>query len=242
MKSVPAGETGLAAMSATVGSRDYSLPAEHDLWRLVLQTRLNGTGSMVCTNEYGQVLPSFGSSSLFVDLRPTREQVAATSEPAAREELAGLLTLPVDRKVRSLAAALSLNKSQLARILRVSRPTVYSWLQGTEPGPANLERLHELLTILGGASVSGAKPLNTRFVRHRSRIDEPSILESLSEETLASARIIDALKKARELETAAARRRSEREERLRSRGFEEPDAARRREQLATNMALKPWPR
>lgn len=235
-------ETALTATPEIVALRDYPVPAEHNLWRLVLEPSLTSTGGMVYTDEYGPALPCFGSSSLIVDLRPTLKKVQTTSELVAREELPGLLALPVAQKVRDLANALSLNKSQLAQILRVTRPTVYSWLQGTEPGPANIERLHGLLTVLGGASVSGTAPLSARFVRHRPGIKELSILELLSQEALAPDRIVDALKKARELETEAASRRSEREERLRSRGFEELNAARRREQLATNMALKAWPR
>ena len=41
-----------------------------------------------------------------------------------------IFTLPVARQVRELQAALSVNKSELARILRVTRPTVYDWLDG----------------------------------------------------------------------------------------------------------------
>ena len=44
-------------------------------------------------------------------------------------------TLPIARQVRELQAALSVNKSELARILRVSRPTVYDWLDGGSPTP-----------------------------------------------------------------------------------------------------------
>ena len=40
---------------------------------------------------------------------------------------------PVAGQVRELRAALSVNKSELAKILRVSRPTVYAWLDGKKP-------------------------------------------------------------------------------------------------------------
>ena len=42
-------------------------------------------------------------------------------------------TLPIADQVRELQTALSVNKSELARILRVSRPTVYDWLGGGQP-------------------------------------------------------------------------------------------------------------
>ena len=50
----------------------------------------------------------------------------ATSRFAARSH--HISTLPVADQVRELQTALSVNKSELARILRVSRPTVYDWL------------------------------------------------------------------------------------------------------------------
>ena len=49
-------------------------------------------------------------------------------------------TLPIGRQVRELQAALSVNKSDLARILRVSRPTVYDWLDGGEANADNRSR------------------------------------------------------------------------------------------------------
>lgn len=157
-------------------------------------------------------------------------------------EIPDYLAWPIADKVRNLAAALSLNKSQLARILRVTRPTVCSWLQGQEPGAANTGRLHALLRSLSLGSVSGAMPLNARFVRQRSETGEPSLLESLSEEEPAWDRIVEALKAVRRLGNLADQEYAALEERPRSRGFEEADASRRRDQLAKNMALKPWPK
>jgi len=48
-----------------------------------------------------------------------------------------VVTLPVARQAWELQAALSINKSELARILRVSRPTVYEWLDDGEPNAGN---------------------------------------------------------------------------------------------------------
>ena len=52
-----------------------------------------------------------------------------------------IATLPIARQVRELQAALSVNKSEVARILRVSRPTVYDWLEGGEPNAGNRVRI-----------------------------------------------------------------------------------------------------
>ena len=151
------------------------------------------------------------------------------------------LTWPIADKVRNLAAALSVNKSELAVILRVRRPTIYSWLEGGEPDAANAERLNLLLRALSRASVSGTSPLNARFVRQRAEDGGPSLLELLNEEEPAFGSMVEALKTVRRLGDLADQEQAALEARLQARGFEEIDAERRREQLARNTALKPWP-
>ena len=56
--------------------------------------------------------------------------------------------LPIAGQVRELQAALSVNKSELARILRVSRPTVYDWLDCGEPTADNRSRIRMLLRLV----------------------------------------------------------------------------------------------
>ncbi len=82
---------------------------------------------------------------------------------------ANLLPLPVTEQVTDLATALSLNKSQLARILKVTRATVDSWRRGGEPSATTVTRLRRLVSLLSLSSVSGTAPLNARFVRHPSK-------------------------------------------------------------------------
>ena len=156
-------------------------------------------------------------------------------------ELASLLALPVAEQVRHLAAALSLNRSQVARILKVTRATVDSWRQGGEPSPVAAARLQSVLSILALVSVSGTAPLNARFAHHRPDPGRPAVIELLGEEELVVDRIVEAIRTAQALEETAAQRSRDREERLRARGFEEPDEATPRSQLALNMALKKWP-
>ena len=83
------------------------------------------------------------------------------------------VALPVIEQMQELQAALSLNKAQLAGILRVTRPTLYDWLRGREPNAANAGRVDTLLRILARASVSSASPLNARFVARSLEIDAP---------------------------------------------------------------------
>ena len=73
-------------------------------------------------------------------------------------------TLPVADQVRELQTALSVNKSELARILRVSRPTVYDWLDDGQPNADNVSRIQTVLRLLSGCRVSASNPLFPRFV------------------------------------------------------------------------------
>ena len=77
---------------------------------------------------------------------------------AGSTDAANLLAVPVGEQVRELATALSLNRFQLARVLKVTQATVDSWRQGGEPSPIAAARLRNLLCILALASVSGTAP------------------------------------------------------------------------------------
>ena len=177
-----------------------------------------------------------GSSPLVHDRRSIERALQVWSG------LANVVILPVSEQVQELLAALSLNKSQLAQILRVTRPTIYEWLRGNRPNAVNEKRLSTLLRILDNTSVSSVAPLNARFVRQRTALNTPSLIEQLSEEYLNEGRLVQIIKEIRTLGDAAFQRRASREDRLRSLGFEEPNQEQRREQLARNVALKNWPK
>ena len=152
-----------------------------------------------------------------------------------------VLNLSIPEQMQELQAALSLNKSQLTRVLRVSRPALYDWFRGKEPNPAHASRLRALLRCLARARVSGASPLNARFVRRSGDLDGPALLDLLSEERIEEDRVVGAIEQARALGDTANRKRANREERLRGLGFEDSGPKQRREQLAWNMALRDWP-
>ena len=152
-----------------------------------------------------------------------------------------IVALPVIEQMQEVQAVLSLNKAQLAGILRVTRPTLYDWLHGREPNAANAGRVDTLLRILAQGSVSSASPLNARYVARPVEIDAPSLIELLGEESLDEDRVIRAIERSRALADSASRRQTAREERLRTLGFEELGGEQRRRQLATNVALRKWP-
>ena len=177
------------------------------------------------------VFPRITSSSR-IDRRCVVQVVVYLSDASA---------LPVARQVRELRAALSLNKSELARILRVTRPTVYDWLDGGEPNPDNVARIGQLLRLVSQARVSSRNPLFPRFVRSPLDPGGQALLDLLGEETIAESAVKDAMHRAKGLGDAIDTRRRQREARLREAGFEEPDDDQRTRNLATNLALMPWP-
>ena len=149
----------------------------------------------------------------------------------------GFEAMPVADQLRELCAALSLSKSRLARILRVNRLTVHEWYEGKEPNSINGERIRILMGVLMRNGVSGVRPLNARFVRQPLRFNDPSLLDLLCEDPLDEERIAYALQGVRDLGTAACLVRKNREDRLRTLGFEEPSAEQRRERLARIVAV-----
>lgn len=152
-----------------------------------------------------------------------------------------VFTLTVAEKLRELQAALSVNKSQLARILRVTRPTVYDWLAGGEPNRDNLARIHILLRCVTDASVSGARPLNARFLGQPDKGDATTLVDLLQQPNIDEDVLGEEIKRVKTLSDAARERDQEREARLRREGFEEVDAEQRKANLATTAALMGWP-
>ena len=150
--------------------------------------------------------------------------------------------LPIARQVRELQAALSVNKSELARILGVSRPTVYDWLDGGEPNGDNRSRIRTLLRLVSECRVSARSPLFPRFVRSALEPGDRSLLELLGEERIDGVAAKDVIRRAKALGDAMDSRREEREAELRAAGFEELSAEQRKANLATNVGLMGWPR
>lgn len=153
-----------------------------------------------------------------------------------------IVTLPIARQVRELQAALSINKSELSRILGVSRPTVYDWLDDGEPNADNRARIRTLMRLLAESGVSANNPLFPRFVRSALEPGNQILLDVLSEETIDEATAKNLIRRAKAVGDAIDAQREAREARLREAGFEEPDEEQRRANLATNVALLEWPR
>lgn len=140
-----------------------------------------------------------------------------------------------------LMSALSLNKSQAARVFKVTRPTLYEWLEGKAPNAVNGARVETLARWIDRAGVSAARPLPLRFVRQPVVEGRSALLDALEADPLDEALVNELLRVARELAEQAEARSAAREARLRQRGFDEPDEEARKEQLAQNLAMPDWP-
>ena len=106
-----------------------------------------GSAGIISVNSnYGPLLPHVGSS--FPDCRPEIGAAHAGDDQCvvlSRWLASASRRVPVGDQLKELRAALSLNKSQLARILCVTRPTLYEWYEGKEPNATNSERIRNLL-------------------------------------------------------------------------------------------------
>ena len=149
----------------------------------------------------------------------------------------GQCSIYLVEQLTDLMAALSLNKALLARILRVSGPTIDEWFAGRQPAEKDQNRLQRISTILAYGSVSAVMPLNARLVRRSLGPGLPSLIDLLSNEHIEPTRILSAIGHVRVLTEDAEHRRGKREKWLRELGFEEPSQCWRRETLARNVAL-----
>lgn len=209
------------------------------IYQLESLTRLFGTGTAGGARVEPSVVRRIGTSPLFY-----QEAVLGQSLPqaAAKDERASVQRLSPADQVREVMAALSLNKTQLAEVLGVSRPTLYDWLEGKEPNDANAQRLVKLVQLLRNANVAATESISSRFVRQPLNEGKPSLLDLLTADTFDEPRVARVLKEAKELEAAVQAKQEANQQRLRDRGFAEPSDEQRKENLALNMALREWPK
>jgi hypothetical protein len=214
---------------------------------LIRSVRAGSAGVVVLVSGYWPYLPHVGTSPTVFDARwiahrRPRSAPEAVSEGAGKRTRRAAMRMSSTDQALEVLAALSLNKTVLAEMLGVSRPTLYDWLEGKEPNAANARRLTTLVQLLADAGVTAADALSPRFVRESLDDGQPALLDLLKEHTLDEPRIAKVLAEAKILEDDAERSRVAREDRLRALGFEEPTAEQRKSNLALNVALREWPK
>jgi DNA-binding transcriptional regulator YiaG len=243
------GSGGVSEMPAIIDRDPERVQRVDDPWRqaLMLSMPVGSAGVDVVVNGYALYVPHFGTSPTVFDNRwvvpgsyaPTPEGPPERTPTTARH---AMLRMSSADQALEVMAALNLNKSQFAEALRVTRPTLYEWLDGKEPNAANAQRLTALVRMLSNAGVTAADSISPRFVREPLNDGGPSLLDLLKAETLDESSIAWVLSDAKALENEAEQTRLARDERLRALGFEEPTPEQRKANLALNVALREWPK
>lgn len=165
----------------------------------------------------------YGSST---GLEDTRKIADYTYERALRE------------RILEIQYRLGLNKSQLADIFRVSRPTLYEWLDGGLPQLDNQRRIESVEELLL-ALPTGAR-LNARFVR-KSRKEGKSLLDLLGEEKIDETRVRDVFEQVVAEDDAQRSADQSREALRRQQGFDDVPSEQQNTNLKTNVAKLDWP-
>lgn len=166
------------------GSRDGYIGAWTQDWASMTSTRdwtwlESMQEDLGCRQRlYGEaveVIDLFCQDALGLMLTESRPPVEASPSP----------TLPYRESARLIAQRLSLNKSDLAKLFSISRPTLYSWISGDSEPREELHRLR--LSFLGGIASDlfrgNSRPLYHRFVYEPMPGETDSIFEGLGEET-----------------------------------------------------------
>ena len=140
-----------------------------------------------------------------------------------------------EASLKLIASALSLTKSELARVLRVSRQTIYEWLRGKDLSPSNDRRLRRLTRLALELGEQSDLALLRRFVVEAPEEGGASLIGLLERETWDTALVAETLiaiqKRSRKREGARA------DSWLRSLGFPEPDEKARDANLNYNLTV-----
>ncbi len=110
--------------------------------------------------------------------------------------------------VAEVRSSLSLQVKELAEILGIQRPTVYSWLEGAqEPQDHNRRRLIELLKVARAWSQTSDQPIG-KAVRTRLNDDGQSLLDQLRSESINLEQIEGHMHAIAELSAAVSKKKS----------------------------------
>jgi len=204
---------------------------------------IGGTSFLLSTSVASAqpYLPHVGTSPTCFDSRPV---IIQPLDASIQEEKSGeqssisyeqVLTMSIADQAREVLAALSINKSQLAEILGVSRPTLYSWFDGSNPNSGNSDRLLTILRIMSKTHIDSHHPLNARFIRNPLWENSKSLIELLKTDSWREEEIASVFEAAKALSDKVAIQTEAREARWRKLGYEEPSFEERKATLNRNV-------
>src|SRR6266704_1647236 len=140
-----------AVDSINVGSYGHTTAGEPMAWAfLTMMTTFNPTpGVLSCFEHY---LPE--STTVYVERRSMRPFAVQLAD-----------SVPTAERIRDVLRFLGLTKTQLKDACRVSRQTLYDWLEGRfEPEAANASRLKDIHALALVVAETGT-PLSARIVQ-----------------------------------------------------------------------------
>ncbi len=141
------------------------------------------------------------------EAKPSAQPPHATRDPGETPMESGVacslyeraLTRSFSDQVDLIGDTLGCNRSQIARILQISRPTLYAWLEGAEPNSRKRDRLLHVLRLISRAGITPENPLHPRFLRHPLRDQGLSLLEMLKRSAFPEETFLQSLIQAREM-------------------------------------------
>ena len=114
-----------------------------------------------------------------------------------RRALPDLARLSPRDLIKYISKSLSFGKSDIARVLHVSRQAVYDWIGGTAPSPENERRLLQIARIASEFVSSTGVPIMRRFVIELSANWSRALSDMLEEDPWDEDRLQSALAEAR---------------------------------------------
>ena len=236
------GGDGIALAQSALQEGSGGKLAPSNTLQPLLRTILAGGTAFIMSGPtaFASSPSQYGSSAVIRDLRSREVRRKATETAPSTPRVVDFAKLTVTDQLLELLASLSLNKSQMASVLGVSRPTLYEWLNGNEPKKINTDRIDSLHRVLAAAGVSSTKPLNARFVQRRMVEDQPNLLEALKNINSTEDELNILIKAVQNAGVEAGNRRVEREERLRDLGYDDPNTEQRQNNTKLNVALLDW--
>jgi len=115
-------------------------------------------------------------------------------------------------KIRAILSYFRLSKSDLARILQVSRPALYAWLNSeSEPSPDNLRTIRKLYSLMEPLGTETWFPIFYGYIERPVGAFKKSLLEALSEPEFSEEEIRAMVKEIRQMSQKRAERLAENE-------------------------------
>ena len=106
----------------------------------------------------------------------------------------------IAEKLSAIFAFFGLSKSDLARILHVSRPSFYAWLKGqSEPGSEDMRTIHKLYSLIEPSETETWSPIFYGYIKRPLREFKKSLIEALSEPELDEEEIRAMVKEIRQM-------------------------------------------